>query len=89
MSDPKHCNCEQSLRLIECLEHSNAVIAAQAAELTNYKADIVLAAGELLMPIPEPGTITAELLAVISILKREKRDLLRLIEELKAGEHKL
>lgn len=47
------------------------------AKLSLALKDIADAAGELMVPLPEPGTLTAKLLAANSILRRE-RDMARL-----------
>lgn len=75
MSDTQDCNCEQSLRLTECLEHSNRVLEVQTKELEQYRKDFAEIAGHFTIPVPEPGSITSKLLSTIAQLKADRRDL--------------
>lgn len=51
--------------------HARAV-EDMAAELATHRADAEAAAGELLVPIPTPGTIPAQLLRANSIMRRQR-----------------
>ena len=47
------------------------------ATIERHEADIAAAAGELLVPIPVPGTVTARLLRANILLRRERDDAAR------------
>lgn len=83
MSDTGPCNCEQSLRLIECLEHSNRVLEVQTKELEQYRKDFAEIAGHFTIPVPEPGSITSKLLSTIAQLKADRQDLIEECANLK------
>jgi len=58
-------------------------------KLREARADVVAAAGELLLPVPEPGTNMAKALAAITIMRRERdtaREIIRLSRKLVDGQ---
>ena len=53
------------------LRNTRKQLLAKDAEIARLKADVAYAAGECLVPIPEPGTDMARLLLANIALKRE------------------
>ena len=73
MSDTERNRAAADVFLDEfCKGHCADRIAALESQLAEARADVVAAAGELMVPIPEPGTDMSKVMIANALMRRER-----------------